>query len=324
MNYDPILQTAISIAHKAGSIVRDSFPRTALVHVGFKGAVNPVTETDIAAEQLIVAHLRTAFPDHRILAEEGGGDEWLLDALQATGGVPEDGDASKQGKDASEQDGNASEQDGDASSGRPVWLIDPLDGTNNFAHGFPHVGLSLALLVEGKVVVGVIHDPLRRETFAATVGGGATLDGRPIRVSGIEHLEGAFLATGFPYDRRTAHDNNVERLDHFLRRSQGVRRAGAATLDLAYVACGRLDGFWEIRLKPWDVAAGILLVREAGGKATDFEGSLNCLSGEFIVASNGRIHGEMLRVIKKGAAAPRPEPVEGHGLSPSKNASWEP
>ncbi len=259
---------------------------------------------------MIVAHLRTAFPDHRILAEEGGGDEWLLDALQATGGVPEDGDASEQGR--------------DASNGQPVWLIDPLDGTNNFAHGFPHVGLSLALLVEGKVVVGVIHDPLRRETFAATVGGGATLDGRPIRVSGIEHLEGAFLATGFPYDRRTAHDNNVERLDHFLRRSQGVRRAGAATLDLAYVACGRLDGFWEIRLKPWDVAAGILLVREAGGKATDFEGSLNCLSGEFIVASNGRIHGEMLRVIKKGAAAPRPEPVEGHGLSPSKNASWEP
>jgi len=160
------------------------------------------------------------------------------------------------------------------------------------------------------VVVGVIHDPLRRETFTATVGGGATLDGRPICVSGIEHLEGAFLATGFPYDRRTAPDNNVERLDHFLRRSQGVRRAGAATLDLAYVACGRLDGFWEIRLKPWDVAAGILLVREAGGKATDFEGSLNCLSGEFIVASNGRIHGEMLRVIKEGAAAPRPEPVE--------------
>ncbi len=303
MDYDAILQTAISIAHKAGSIVRDSFPRTALAHVGFKGAVNPVTETDIAAEQLIVAHLRTAFPDHRILAEEGGGDEWFLDALQVTGGVPEDGDASEQGRDVSKQDR-------DASNGRPVWLIDPLDGTNNFAHGFPPVGLSLALLVEGKVVVGVIHDPLRRETFTATVGGGATLDSRPIRVSGIEHLEGAFLATGFPYDRRTAPDNNVERLDHFLRRSQGVRRAGAATLDLAYVACGRLDGFWEIRLKPWDVAAGILLVREAGGKATDFEGSLNCLSGEFIVASNGRIHGEMLRVIKKGAAAPRPEPVE--------------
>ena len=280
MDYDAILQITLSIVRAAGEIVRAAFPRTALDHVSFKGAVNPVTGTDIAAEELIVARLRAAFPGHRILAEESGGQDWRL-------------------------------------PGPPIWLIDPLDGTNNFAHGFPHVGLSLALLVEGKVVVGVIHDPLRRETFAATVGGGATLDGRPIRVSGIEYLEGAFLATGFPYDRRTAHDNNVERLDHFLRRSQGVRRAGAATLDLAYVACGRLDGFWEIRLKPWDVAAGILLVREAGGKATDFEGSLNCLSGEFIVASNGHIHGEMLRVIKKGAAAPRPEPVEERALRPA-------
>ena len=305
MDYDAILQTAISIAHEAGAVVRDGFPRTALAHVGFKGAVNPVTETDVAAEELIVARLRAAFPDHRILAEEGGGDEGLLNVLQATvpGGIPEDGDASK-------QDGDVSKQSGDVSNGLPIWLIDPLDGTNNFAHGFPHVGIALALLVEGKVVVGVIHDPLRGEVFAATAGGGATLDGQPIRVSGIKHLEGAFLATGFPYDRRTATDNNVERLDHFLRRSQGVRRAGAATLDLAYVSCGRFDGFWEIRLKPWDVAAGALLVQEAGGRATDFEGGLDCVSGEYIVASNGRIHDQMLRVIKEGAAAPRPEPIE--------------
>ncbi|MDY6875240.1 MAG: inositol monophosphatase family protein [Chloroflexota bacterium] len=275
MDYDAVLQTAISITHEAGSIVRDGFPRTALAHVGFKGAVNPVTETDIAAEQLIVARMRAAFPNHRILAEEGGGD------------------ASKQG--------------GDASSGRPIWLIDPLDGTNNFAHGFPHIGIALALLAERKVVVGVIHDPLRGETFAATAGGGATLGGCPIRVSGIKYLKGAFLATGFPYDRRTTVDNNATRLDHFLRRSQGVRRAGAAVLDLAYVACGRLDGFWEIRLKPWDVAAGVLLVREAGGRATDFEGRPDCLSGEFIVVSNGHIHGQMLRVIRDGAAAPRPD-----------------
>jgi len=274
VNHNIVLQTAVSIAHEAGVIVRDSFPRTALAHVGFKGAVNPVTETDVAVEELIVARLRATFPDHRILAEEGDGDEWRVPGL-------------------------------------PLWLIDPLDGTNNFAHGFPHLGISLALLVESQPVVGVIHDPLRGETFAATVGGGTTLDGRPVHVSSVERLESAFLATGFPYDRRTAPDNNVERLDHFLRRSLGVRRAGAAVLDLAYVACGRLDGFWEIRLKPWDVAAGMLLVREAGGKVTDFEGGPDCLSGEFIVASNGYIHDEVLRVIREGAVAPCPEPAEG-------------
>jgi len=288
VNYDTILQTATSIAHEAGAVVRAAFPCTTLAHIGFKGAVDPVTETDTAAEELIVARLRDAFPDHLILAEEGGGDESFLNVLQAPvlGGVPEDRDAS---------------------DGRPLWLIDPLDGTNNFAHGFPHVGLSLALLVEGKVIVGVIHDPLRGETFAATAGGGATLDGRPVRVSDADHLADAFLATGFPYDRRVAPDNNAERLDHFLRRSMGVRRAGAAVLDLAYVACGRFDGFWEIRLEPWDVAAGVLLVREAGGSATDFEGGPGCLSGEFIVASNGRIHDQMLRVIRERAAAPRPD-----------------
>jgi len=281
MRYDSILQIAISIAHEAGAVVRDGFPRTTLAHIGFKGVVNPVTETDTAAEKLIVARLRAVFPDHRILAEEGGGDEWRA-------------------------------------PGPPIWLVDPLDGTNNFAHGFPHVSISLALLAESQPVVGVIHDPLRGETFAATAGGGAALDGQSIRVSNVEHLAGAFLATGFPYDRRTAPDNNVERLDHFLRRSLGVRRAGAATLDLAYVACGRLDGFWEIRLKPWDVAAGVLLMREAGGKVTDFQGGPNCLSGEFIVASNGRIHDQMLRVIREGAAAPRPEdapPRSGGGDS---------
>jgi myo-inositol-1(or 4)-monophosphatase len=153
-------------------------------------------------------------------------------------------------------------------------------------------------------MLGVIHDPLRQETFAATTGGGAYLNGDAIHVSGVEHLADAFLATGFPYDRRTAQDNNVQRLDDFLRRSQGVRRAGAAVLDLAYVACGRFDGFWEIRLNPWDVAAGILIVREAGGRATDFSGGPDCLSGQRILASNGRIHDQMLQVLERGAAAP--------------------
>ncbi|RLC65301.1 MAG: inositol monophosphatase, partial [Chloroflexi bacterium] len=191
--------------------------------------------------------------------------------------------------------------------GPPIWLIDPLDGTNNFAHAFPHVAVSLALLEGKRPVVGVSYDPLREEVFAAVAGGGATLNGQPIHVSDVAALADAFLATGFPYDRRTAPDNNTRRLDHFLRRSQGVRRAGAAVLDLAYVACGRFDGFWEIRLQPWDVAAGVLLVQEAGGKTTDFAGRPDCISGATIVASNGRIHDPMLRVIREGAAAPRPD-----------------
>ena len=269
MNYEAILRTALAIAHEAGGIVKRAFPRSALADVDFKGAVNPVTETDTAAEELTITRLRDAFPQHRILAEESGGDEWQA-------------------------------------SGSPIWLIDPLDGTNNFAHGFPHVAVSLALLVERQPVVGVAHDPLRDESFTAIAGDGAKLNGELIHVSGIERLANAFLATGFPYDRRTAPDNNIERLDHFLRRSQGVRRAGAAVLDLAYVACGRFSGFWEMRLKPWDVAAGVLLVREAGGRATDFEGGPDCVSGEYIIASNDSIHDEMLRVVREGAAAPRP------------------
>ncbi len=160
-----IQRTAIAIAHEAGRLIREAFPRR-VRSFDLKGDVNPVTETDLAAERLILEHLRAAFPDHRILAEEGGGDSWA---------VP----------------------------GPPVWLVDPLDGTNNFAHGFPHVAVSLALVADGEPLVGIIYDPLRDETFAAVAGGGATLNGEPIHVSSVARLEDALLATGFPYDRRT-------------------------------------------------------------------------------------------------------------------------
>ncbi len=263
------LEKATAIAQEAGLLVANAFPNTALDGVGYKGDVNPVTETDRAAEALIVLRIQESFPNHRVLAEEGGGDPWH-------------------------------------EAGPPIWVIDPLDGTNNFAHGFPHVAVSLALLQDGVPLVGVVHDPLRGETFAAALGEGAMLDGKPIRVASVAALADALVATGFPYDRRTAADNNAQRVDHFVRRSQGVRRAGSAALDLAYVACGRLGGFWEIGLRPWDVAAAVLLIREAGGSVTDFRGGEDCLSGESVVASNGRIHEEMLRVIAQGAGAPLP------------------
>jgi len=271
--YEAMLKRARAIAHEAGDIVARDFPSSSLAFIDFKGAVNPVTKTDEAAEALIRSRLEAVFPDHRILAEEGGGDAWR-------------------------------------EPGAPIWLVDPLDGTNNFAHGFPQVGVSLALLEDQEPVVGVVYDPLREETFTAVLGGGAALNGEPIHVTDVRDLADAFLGTGFPYDRRTAPDNNVQRLDHFLRRSQGVRRAGAAVLDLSYVACGRFDGFWEIRLHPWDVAAGVLIVREAGGRVTDFQGGPDCVSGRRIVASNGHIHRHMLRVIEEGDAAPLPEPTD--------------
>jgi myo-inositol-1(or 4)-monophosphatase len=254
-------------------MVRERFPQTALTHVDLKGAVNPVTETDTTAEALIIGRLREAFPEHRILGEETHGENW-----------------------------RAWDE-----PGPPMWLIDPLDGTVNFAHGFPYVGVSLALLAEGRPVVGVVYDPLRDETFAASAGSGTTRNSQPVHVSSVERLADGFLATGFPYNRRTAADNNTRRLDHFLRRCYGVRRAGAAVLDLSYVACGRLDGFWEIGLHPWDVAAASLIVQEAGGRVTDFDGGPNYLSGEFFLASNGLIHDEMLRVIREGANAPHPD-----------------
>lgn len=220
-----------------------------------------VTQADRNSEKLIVASLREAFPDHSIVAEEGGGV-----------------------------------QQGD----RFTWFVDPLDGTTNFAHGFPVFAVSMALQDSQGLAVGVVYDPLRDECFTAARGGGAALNGAPIHVSDCPDLDHALLATGFPYDRRTVEDNNVTAFGTFLRRCQGVRRAGAAALDTAYVACGRLDGFWEMRLHAWDVAAGILILLEAGGNATGYQAedwSKGTPLSLDLVSSNGRFHDEMLGVI---------------------------
>ena len=248
------LTTAESIARAAGELLRDAYQKPCSVE--FKGEVDLVTSADHASERLIVAALRSTFPDHAIIAEEGG-----------SVGVESEF----------------------------VWLVDPLDGTTNFAHTFPVFAVSIALRGPDGLLVGVVYDPLRDECFAAAKNRGAALNGLPIHVSPCSTLDQALLATGFPYDRRTAEDNNVRAFGVFLRRCQGIRRAGAAALDLAYVACGRLDGYWEMRLKPWDVSAGALIVREAGGSVTDYAGIEHKeFDGHDIIASNGLIHHEML------------------------------
>ncbi|CAH2030305.1 inositol monophosphatase family protein [Trichlorobacter ammonificans] len=231
--------------------------------VDLKGAKDLVTELDTASEAVIVGCLLERFPGHGILAEEGR--------------YP----------------------DGD---GRHVWVIDPIDGTTNFAHGYPWFCSSIALERDGELAVGVIYNPMTDELFTATAGGGAFMNGRRLTVSQRAPLAGALLATGFPYDCATDPENNFDQFIRFQKAARGIRRAGAAALDLAYLAAGRLDGFWEVKLKPWDVAAGTLLVREAGGIVTSFDGAPYAIRTHRILASNGCLHSEMIAMLaQKGS-----------------------
>lgn len=229
-----------------------------VLDVTLKGDKNLVTEVDRESERLIVGHLLGSFPDHCIVAEEG---EYLQ-------------------------------------SDSPFrWIIDPLDGTTNYAHGFPWFCVSIGLESAGELVAGVIYNPLHDELFTATRGGGAFLNGQRLHVSTRSPLQNTLLGTGFPYDCARDPANNFDNFTAFQKAARGIRRAGAAALDLAYVAAGRLDGFWELKLKPWDVAAGVLLVREAGGTVTTFDGSAYNVFNHRIVASNGLIHEEMTAML---------------------------
>ncbi len=186
-------------------------------------------------------------------------------------------------------------EEGGGAAGTNRWFVDPLDGTTNFARGLPHFSVSIAYAEEGAVRLGVVYDPMRDELFEAQEGAGARLNGRTLRVSSTADLADGLLATGFPYDIRTQPETNLDHFARFALRSLGVRRLGSAALDLAYVACGRFDGYWELRLSPWDWAAGLLLVREAGGRVTRIDGGSDVFRPPTsIVASNGRIHGAML------------------------------
>jgi myo-inositol-1(or 4)-monophosphatase len=226
----------------------------------FKGTVDLVTHFDRKSQEMIFRRLSAAFPGHGFLAEEGLSLPGTSDCR---------------------------------------WIIDPIDGTTNFAHTFPVFCVSIALEQKGVVAVGVIYDPMRDELFEAVRGRGAFLNGARVRVSEIPELGKALLATGFPYDVRTSSFNNVREFNAFIVRAQAIRRCGSAALDLCYVACGRFDGFWELKLKPWDVAAGALIVEEAGGRVSDFEGRTFDPFNQRALASNGRIHEEMRKVLEE-------------------------
>lgn len=245
-------------AREAGQILLDKFGRK--INISKKAETNLVTEADLASEKYIIERIRSHYPKHSILAEESGAA--IIDGASAW-----------------------------------KWIVDPLDGTTNFAHGYPCFCVTLALEHEGKIVVGATFDPTRDEMFSAEKGNGASLNNKRIRVSDTEKLDQALLVTGFPYDV-SERDNFARHFTDLILKSRGVRRDGSAAIDMAYVAGGRFDGFWEEGLNPWDVAAGVLLVEEAGGRVSYYDNSPFSIYKAPICATNGLIHAEMTDVLR--------------------------
>jgi len=227
--------------------------------IHYKGAVDLVTDFDNRAQSIILKCLFDHFPDHDFLSEE-----------------------------------NIKEEKGSEF----CWIIDPIDGTTNYAHNFPVFCVSIALAFKNETKLGVIYDPMREEMFTAVEGLGAALNNKRIRVSSVKELDKSLLATGFPYDLRESRVNNFDHFFNFATHAQGIRRGGSAALDLCYVACGRFDGFWELKLQPWDVAAGRVIVLEAGGHVSDFQNSESGLSAEETLATNSLIHEQMVNILK--------------------------
>jgi len=230
-------------------------------HIFYKGEVDLVTQFDTRSQHMIVDVLRKKFPNFGILSEED--INYNTDSLMK-------------------------------------WIVDPLDGTTNFAHGLPIWAISIALEINEKIVLGVVYDPARKEMFSAIRNCGAYLNNKKIRVSKTKKLSQSLLVTGFPYDIRKSRNNNINHFNNFAVRAQAVRRLGSAALDLCYTACGRFDGYWELKLSPWDQAAGSLILKEAGGKITDFKGKEFNIYGNEVLGTNGLIHRQMMRVLKLG------------------------
>ena len=253
----PMLNIAVRAARAGGNVIIRYIDRVHDLPVREKSRNDFVSEVDNRAEAAIIETLKKYYPDHAILAEESGAQ---------------------------------GEND-------YLWIIDPLDGTTNFLHGFPQFAVSIALQHRGQLSQAVIYDPLRQELFTASRGQGAYLDDHRIRVSKQIHLKGSLLGTGFPFRDNAIIEQYLETFRMLFPQTAGIRRAGAASLDLAYVACGRLDGFWEFGLKPWDVAAGVLLIEEAGGMVGTFGGQGNILDHGDIIAGTPKIYGELMQLV---------------------------
>ncbi|NOY26278.1 MAG: inositol monophosphatase [Oligoflexia bacterium] len=264
------LDVAITAARAGAAVLREVVGQGGARHVEHKGVIDLVTEADRAAEDAVLAVLARLAPGVPVLAEEAGG-AW---------------DSSTR------------------------WIVDPLDGTTNFVHGLPHFAVSVALEQQGEIIAGCVLDPSREEEWAAALGQGATLNGAPIAVSSCSELSQAVLATGFAYDRNQRAAYYLRLVQAFMERCQGIRRAGAAALDLAWLAAGRLDGFWELGLSPWDVAAGVLIVQEAGGRVTDADGGPLRLLAPRLLASNGNLHKDMHGVLATLLSSPEHEGQE--------------
>jgi myo-inositol-1(or 4)-monophosphatase len=259
LSRDALLEAAVTASQEAGALLLTY--AEAGFQIEYKNPINLVTDADRAAEQCVIDRIKARFPTHRFLAEERG----RLEEGQSP----------------------------------YLWIIDPLDGTTNFAHGYPAYCVSIGLEYDGRCVLGVIFDPSRNELFTAIEHRGARLNGRPLHVSNTATLDSSLLVTGFAYDIRETKRNNLDHFVNFALKAQGLRRTGSAALDLCYVAAGRFDGFWEVRLNPWDMAAGSVIAREAGGRLTDFSGKDLSIYGQELVASNGQIHEQMLAVLNQ-------------------------
>jgi len=257
--HHPMLNIAVRAARQAGNVIMRHLDRLDTLNVKAKARNDFVSEVDVLAEREIIGLISKTYPGHAILAEESGNR-------------PGEG---------------------------CLWIIDPLDGTTNFLHGYPQFSVSIAMSRDGALEHGVVFDPIRNEMFTASKGRGAHLNDRRMRVSSIHRMEDALLGTGFPFRAMDHLDPWLRMFRTMLLRTSGIRRAGSAALDLAHVACGRFDGFWEFGLKPWDLAAGCLLIQEAGGLVTDFDNAQSHMESGNVIAANPEIHQQMLDIISK-------------------------